>query len=113
MASETVPLSIAQRHKLLFTTPAPAVELRRLGDLHREKGLLHDALEFYAGAKAPDAIEALANQANDEGDLVLYLNTCRALGRDPDRDALRRMRDVAIRLGKESIAQKVDLLIVQ
>jgi len=112
MAAETVPLSIAQRHKLLFTAPAPAAELRRWGDLHRDKGLLHDALEFYAGAKAADAIGTLAERAVAEADLVLYLNACRALGRDPDRAVLGRLKETAARLGKESVAQKVDLLIV-
>lgn len=113
MASENVPLSIAQRHKFLYTSPAPASEMRRWGDLHREKGLLHDALEFYAGAKASDAVAVLSNQAVSEADLVLYLNTCRALGRDPEREALGRMRQAALRLGKEATVEKIDLLLVK
>lgn len=113
MASEIVPFSIAQRHRILFTAPAPPTELRRWGDLHREKGLLHDALEFYAGAKASDAVEALAHQAVSEADLVLYLNACRALGRDPEAGALGRLREAALRLGKTATAQKADLLRVK
>ncbi len=112
MAAESVPVSIAARHKLLYTHPASPQELCRWGDLHREKGLLHDALEFYAVAKAADALSTLAAQAVQEADLVLFLNACRALGREPDRAALTDLRSAAQRLGKEGTAKKVDLLLV-
>ena len=111
MASVTIPVSIAQRHKLLFTGKAPAAELRRLGDLHRERGLLHDALEFYRSVGNDDAIQALAAAAEAEADLVLFLNAARALGKEPDRAALKRLAEAARRLGKESTALKADALL--
>lgn len=113
MASESVPVTIAQRHKLLFNAPPPPAELVRLGDRYREKGLLHDALEFYAVAKERVAIEALCAQAVESADLVLYLNARRALGAEPSPEELRRLQAGALGLGKESVAKKVDLLLVK
>lgn len=113
MALDTVPVSIAQRHKLLYTTKAGAGELRRLGDLYRERGLLHDALEFYRAAAADDALQSLADTAVAEADLVLFLNSCRALAREPEREKLAALANGAKRLGKESTAQKVELLLAK
>lgn len=113
MALDTVPVSIAQRHKLLFTTKTSAVELRRLGDLYREKGLLHDALEFYRAAAADDALQGLADSAVAEGDLVLYTNACRALAFEPERAQLEALANSAKLLGKECTAQKVELFLAK
>ena len=113
MASSTVPVTIAQRHKLLYNSPPPPAELVRWGDRYRDKGLLHDALEFYAAAKEERAILALCAQALETADLVLYLNARRARSLDPDHEELRRLRACAVGQGKESVARRVDLLLLK
>ena len=112
MAKISVPVSIAMRHKLLYNHPAPPQELSRIGDLHKEKGLLHDALEFYGVAKAKDGLETIVSEAVREADVVLYLNACKGLGRESQREQLEELKTSAIRLGKGSIARRVDLLLV-
>ena len=101
MASSTVPVTIAQRHKLLYNSPPPPAELVRWGDRYRDKGLLHDA------------ILALCAQALETADLVLYLNARRARSLDPDHEELRRLRACAVGQGKESVARRVDLLLLK
>lgn len=112
MGQNAVPISIAMRHKLLYNHPAPADELSRIGDQHKELGLLHDALEFYAGAKAKDRLEMTISQAVREADLILYLNAEKALGREPQKELLEKLKDSALRLQKDSVARRIDLLLV-
>jgi len=110
VALTDVPVSIAMRHKLLYNRPAPPEELSRIGDLYKEKGLLHDALEFYRVAKDKSKLDLLVAEAAREADLVLYLNACKGLGREPAREELEAVKASALRLGKESVARTVELL---
>jgi hypothetical protein len=112
VGQNVVPVSIAMRHKLLYNRPAPAGELSRIGDQLQQAGLLHDALEFYEGAKAKDRLEMIISKAISEADLILYLNAEKALGREPQKELLERLKDSALRLQKDSIARRIDLLLV-
>ncbi len=111
MAQKGVPVSIAIRHKLLYNHPAPPEELSRIGDQHKEQGLWHDALEFYRVARADDRLEVIASNAVREADIVLYLNAFKGLGREPERGQLDELKASALRLGKESVARRIDMLL--
>ncbi len=112
MVQVSVPVSIASRHKLLYNQPAPPEQLSTIGDQYKESGLLHDALEFFSVARAKDRLELIASLAVKEADLVLYLNAEKAAGREPQKEKLEELKDSALRLQKNSIARKVDLLLV-
>jgi len=106
------PLSVAEKHGLFSQLPVPRAELVRWGDRYREKGLFHDALEFYIRAMESEAIRALGEQAVEQADLVLLLNAYVALGSPAPQDAVKRLHDRALALGKEAVASRAALLLV-
>ena len=112
MVGSRLPLSVAEKHRILYTHPAPAAELVQLGRRHQEAGFLHDALEFYQRAQAAEELRGLLSQAIDSADLVLLLNVYRALATDPDPRSLHALHDRAQELGKEGVARRAALLIV-
>jgi len=112
VADRTVPLSVADRHKKLFIENTPKDELVEWGLSHEKQGLYHDALEYFSRAGATGDIERLLALAVEEADLVLFLNTIKALGEEQRTDDLRRLRERAEKLGKESVAAQAAGLLV-
>jgi len=112
MGGGKFPLSVAEKHKLFSTNPRPKGDLVRWGDRYRDKGLLHDALEFYVNAGEESAIRALAESAVEQADLVLLLNAWAALSAPPPPEAIKRLHDRALALGKEAEANRAALLLV-
>jgi|GEM_PF-963214 len=110
MASIGVPLTIVQKHKVLFSDPLPAAELSALGDAYADKEIWHEALDFYEGAQNTERIEQVKKAAQADADLVLYLNACRALGAAPDSGELSALKDKAASLGKKATAEWSDTL---
>jgi hypothetical protein len=106
------PLSVAEKHKLFSATPVPKGDLKKWGDVYRERGLLHDALEFYRGADDEAAIRALSDSAVEEADLVLLVNVWASFKAPVPADALGRLQERAATLGKETVAQRASLLLV-
>ena len=114
MAVGIVPLSVAERHKKLFTEDTPKEELIEWGLSHEKEGMYHDALEYFARASSRGDLERLLSMAVEEADLVLFINTVKALGEEHRLDDLRRLRDNAERLGKQSVsAQAASLLVIK
>ncbi len=112
MVQHRFPLSVADKHHLLFLSSTPPAQLTAMGDRYREAGLLHDALEFYQAAKDGPALERLLGEAVERCDLVLLLNAFRALEKDPRPDALAALREKAAGAGKESVAARAASLLV-
>lgn len=112
MAGVSVPLSIAQKQKVLYSAKVPAEELAAVGDQYAEMGHWHDALDFYEGAKDRGRLEKVAAQAVKDADVVLYLNARRVMGEAPAAGDLARLRENAMEQGKESVAGRVDFLVV-
>lgn len=112
MAGTGFPLSIEAKQKALFQAPLGAPELAAIGDRYAAANLWHDALDFYEGAKDSARLEKTAEEAEQSADLVLYLNARKARGEAPDPAALLRLKARAQELGRESIARRVDLLMV-
>lgn len=112
MGGGRFPLSVAEKHKLFSVTPPQKADLVSWGNRYREKGLLHDALEFYIRAGEDDAIRALAESAAEQADIVLLLNAWTAMGSPPPPEAMKRLHDRALALGKESVASRAALHLV-
>jgi hypothetical protein len=112
MDERSVPLSVAQRHKILFTENTPPNELIEWGNSHLKAGLYHDALEYFFKARSREDLERLLNMAVDEADLVLFLNTVKALGEEHRSGDLTRLKERALKLGKPSIAEQAASLLV-
>lgn len=106
------PLSVADKHKLFSAAPASRADLKRWGDVYREKGLLHDSLEFYQRAGDEEGIRSLAEPAVAEADLVLLQNVWAALKLPVPADALDRFQERAAALGKDAVAHRASLLLV-
>jgi hypothetical protein len=112
VAGSRLPLSVAEKHRILYTHQAPAAELVQLGRRHQEAGFLYDALEFYQRAKAADEIRGMIPLAADVADLTLFVALFKALGEDPGPQLLQSLRVRAQELGKEAVARRAALLAV-
>ena len=112
MPERTVPLSVQERHKLLFIEKTPKEELMEWGKAHMDKGLLHDALEYYEKAGSAENLNEIRRRAIEEADLVLYQSACRSLKLDPVKEELLALREAARNSGKQSVEDQVSLLVV-
>ena len=112
MGKPNYPLTIAEKHKVLYWEPLPEAELAALGDLYAEQELWHDALEFYEKAGDEDRLRQVRDTALSTADLVLFLNACRCLGAPPDEEGLKRLKAKGLELGKEATAERVDGLLL-
>lgn len=112
MSAGKFPLSVAEKHKLFSTASPPKADLVHWGNLYRDKGLVHDALEFYIRAGEEGAIRTLAESAVEQADLVLLLNTWAALSAPVPPEAVKRLHDKALALGKEAVANRAALHLV-
>jgi hypothetical protein len=101
---------VAEKHKLFSAAPASRADLKRWGDVYREKGLLHDSLEFFFRAGDEEGIRSLAEPAVRDADLVLLQNVWAALKLPVPPDAVNRLQERAAALGKEAVVGRAALL---
>lgn len=106
------PLSVADKHRLFSATSPPKADLKKWGDVYREKGFLHDALEFYQRAGDESSVRSLSDAAVEEADLVLLLNVWAALRTHAPPEVVGRLRERASVLGKDAVALRASLLLV-
>lgn len=111
MASHKFPLSVADKHQILFVKPLPPAELSSWGKTYGAAGQPHDALEFYQAAKDEPALKALTDKAIEDADLVLFLNACRALGVEPPVAQLEALKARAASLGMEGVVKRASTLL--
>ena len=112
MAKIGFPFGIALKQKVLYTQPLPPNHLAELGDKYAQKGMWHDALEFYEGAKDQGRIRQAAEEGVRSADIVLFLNAKRALGEAAGAEQLSLLKQNALSAGKEATAKRVDTLMV-
>jgi len=112
MAEKQVPLSVSERHKILFIENTPKEELISYGKQYFAKGMLYDALEYFEKANEESLINEVKEKSIEEADLVLYQNVCRSLKREMSREELLRLKENAQKLGKESVSNSVNTYLV-
>ncbi len=113
MASQKFPLSVADKQQCLYVKPLPPGDLGALGRKYEEAGQYHDALDFYQAAGDRASIARLADRAVEEADLVLLLNTARALGEEPSRNKIENLQRRAQERGMESVAKRAATFLAQ
>lgn len=107
-----IPLTVADKQKILFLSSTPAPQLTDWGRRHEEAGLLHDALLFFEAARDRASVERLAQAAVESADLLLLLNAHKALGGAPPAPSLEALMARAEALGKSVEAGRAALLLV-
>jgi hypothetical protein len=110
--AQKIPLTVAEKQKILFLANTPPSELSDWGRRHEEAGLLHDALLFYDAARDSASIGRLAQSAVESGDLLLLLNAHKALGGPPPLGALEALKGKAEELGKSVEAGRAAQLLI-
>lgn len=111
MPKVEVPLTIFERHKILFKEGTSRDELIGIGVSYFEKEMLYDALEYFEKAQQKDSIEKIKALAIKEGDLLLYQNCMKALEMEPQKDDLLKLKENAIQMGKLSVSEQIDFLL--
>lgn len=99
-------LSCLEKRDLLNQPAASVDALVGWGDRSLRAGLIHDALDFYEKAGAPEALSRLLEIAESEGDAFLLRRVCSILGREPTTEQWLAVAEQAERLGKERFACK-------
>ena len=107
-----IPLTVADKQKILFLSSTPAPQLTDWGRRHEEAGLLHDALLYYEAARDRASLERLAQAAVESADLLLLVNAHKALGGAPPAKSLEALKTRAEALGKSVEASRAALLLV-
>ena len=112
MNDRLVPLSVKERHRILFMEATPKEEIIDWGKAHLEAGLYHDALEYFDRAQSKENLLILVDCAVKEVDLVLLLNTFKALNEEPDKGNLLKLKENALKSGKSSVAQQAAIMLI-
>jgi hypothetical protein len=112
MALKEVPLSVFERHEVLFGENTPKEELLQIGISYFNKGLIYDALEYFEKCDNRDYLEKIKHIAIEEGDLLLYQSSLKALKEEIKREDLLKLKENSIKMGKISVSDEVDFLLV-
>ncbi|MCX7829659.1 MAG: hypothetical protein N2445_01165 [Acidobacteria bacterium] len=112
MAANEVPLTIAERHKILFQDNTPKEVLIEYGKKYLAKEMLYDALEYFEKAQANRLIEEIKRKSVEEADFVLYQNVCRALKIELDINEMTKLKENAMKMGKDSVASAVAMYLI-
>ncbi|MEW5763757.1 MAG: hypothetical protein ACOYXN_13235 [Acidobacteriota bacterium] len=110
--AQKIPLTVAEKQKILFLSSTPAPALSDWGRRHEEAGFLHDALLYFEAARDRASLERLAQTAVESADLLLLLNAHKALGGVPPAKSLEALRTKAEALGKRLEAERAAQLLV-
>ena len=99
-------LDCLAKRDLLASDGASPERLKEQARVFSQAGQDYDALRFSAAAGDQESVSQAAGRAVAEGDLFLYLQACRELKREPEREALLKIAQAAEARGLESFAQK-------
>ena len=110
--AQKIPLTVADKQKILFLSSTPPPQLSDWGRRHEEAGLLHDAVLYYEAARDRASLERIAQTAVESADLLLLLNAHKALGGAPPAKSLEALKAKAEALGKSVEAGRAALLLV-
>ena len=104
MAKIELPDPLTRRH--LVEEKMNPDKARRLAEAYEEVGRLVEAVDFFAKAEDPSALERIRDRAVEEGDPFLLRAACAALGGEPAAEQWRRTADAAAAAGKERYANE-------
>ncbi len=107
MASAGTVDCLAKRD-LLASGKASPEKLKAQAEAFIEAGMDYDGLRFLASAGETEEVAAVAARAVREGDLFLYLQARKELGREPDPEELLRLSKAAAAKGILSFAQRAE-----
>ena len=98
MAKSKIPPPLERRHLLQRDTP-PAQSLA-IAEAYLEAGRTVEAVDFLKKAEATDRLEALIEEATEQGDAFLLRAVANALGTTPDAAHWNRLQAAAEAAGK-------------
>lgn len=98
MAKKSIPDPLKRRH-LIEQDMAPA-ESVAVADAYLEEGRAMEAITFLVKAEATDRLEALVEQAVNDGDAFLLKQLADAMGKDPGSARWNAAADTAEQTGK-------------
>lgn len=102
------PLTVAEKHKILYGNSTEPEVLVELGNRYLSDGDPATALEFFDYAGYSEGIKQIRKIAIDEGDLFLYKLTLKVEGINTQREDLIAIKENAVKLGKSSYAESVE-----
>lgn len=94
-----------EKQRVLYTDGSADDELIAYGDRCRKVNRIFDALEFYQKAKHRTGLEEIMGMAISTGDAMLFEQTARAFGREPNREEWNRLGHQAFVLKKYTFAR--------
>ena len=107
MASSGTLDCLAKRDLLAARNTAPE-KLKARAQAFIEAGMVMDAMRFLAAAGESEKVAEMAENAVEEGDLFLYLQALRELGREPLPDELHKLARSAEARGMLSFAEQAE-----
>jgi hypothetical protein len=99
-------LSCLEKRDLLNQPVVSLDELLFWGSHFEERGLIHDAMDFYEKAHDAEALDGLLRIALQDGDAFVFQRLCTIRGREPTADEWIALARKAEELGKDSFANK-------
>ena len=103
MATDLLP-DYRKKQLLLYTEQKTAGDLIAYGARYLEAGRIPDALEFYQKADYTAGLEAIRNTAQQTGDVMLFMQASKALGRTPSPEEWLAVGQAAWKAKKYSFA---------
>jgi hypothetical protein len=96
----------SSKQKILYVDKTNPDVLKNYGDMLLEEGMLSDALEFYQKANNSDGLQKIKDGALDRGDVMLFLQSAKALNIELTPADWEGIAQKAIELKKYSFAQQ-------
>lgn len=97
-------LTCLEKRNLLNQPTVPPETLLQWGRHYEERGLIHDAVDFYAKANTEEELTRLLEVALEDGDLFLFRRLCRVLEHEPTAEQWLFLATRAEKAGKYSFA---------
>lgn len=107
-----IPLSVKERHRILFSKDTDRNVLVEIGKAYFERNLLYDALEYFEKLNDVEYLTRIKEKSIEEADLLLYEYTMKALKKEMEKDELLKLRDNAQKMGKHSVASNVLIFLI-
>ncbi len=103
-------LDCLAKREFLAPGKASPQKLVEQADSFLRAGMDYDALRFLSSAGATDRLTEMIGRAVEEGDLFLYLQVQKTLGRDPAPQDLLKLSQTAAAKGLMSFAQRAEAM---